>query len=117
MSFDDFEETKVENDYDDGVEEIKFEVDEPVVGVIVDIDRDVGPNENDVIHLARGGDLGDRVKFWSNGQIRRVIEKKGLSNGSWLAVKKTDEMRSYEVENDDGTTEEREYHVFDVRGE
>ncbi|QRG24180.1 hypothetical protein HfxHg1_015 [Haloferax virus Halfgib1] len=117
MSFDDFEETQVEDDYDDGVEEIKFEVDEPVIGVIVDIDRDVGPNENDVIHLARGGDLGDRVKFWSNGQIRRTIDKKGLSNGSWLAVKKTAETRTYELENDDGSTEEREYHVFDVRGE
>ncbi|WP_396612718.1 hypothetical protein ACH9L7_05440 [Haloferax sp. S1W] len=56
MSFNDFEETEVEDDYDDGVEEIKFEVDQPVVGVTVDIDRDVGPNENDVIHLARGGD-------------------------------------------------------------
>ncbi len=117
MSFDDFEETQVEDDYDDGVEEIKFEVGEAVIGVIVDIDRDVGPNENDVIHLARGGDLGDRVKFWSNGQIRRVIDQKGLSNGSWLAIKKTEETRSYEFENEDGETEEREYHVFDVRGE
>nr|WP_015060814.1 hypothetical protein [Haloferax sp. BAB-2207]AAB09608.1 ORF2 [Haloferax lucentense DSM 14919]ADB79726.1 unknown [Haloferax lucentense DSM 14919]UGC01924.1 hypothetical protein [Reporter vector pRV2]prf//2106196B ORF 2 [Haloferax sp.] len=117
MSFDDFEETQVEDDYDDGVEEIKFDVDEPVIGVIVDIDRDVGPNENDVIHLARGGDLGDRVKFWSNGQIRRTIDKKGLGNGSWLAVKKTAETRTYEIEHDDGSTEEREYHVFDVRGE
>ncbi|UVE51791.1 hypothetical protein KU306_01455 [Haloferax larsenii] len=117
MSFDDFEETEVEDDYDDGVEEIKFEVGEPVVGVIVDIDRDVGPNENDVIHLARGGDLADRVKFWSNGQIRRTIEQKGLGNGSWLAVKKTDKTRTYEYETDDGETEEREYHVFDVRGE
>ncbi len=38
MSFDDFEETRVEDDYDDGVEEIKFDVDEPVIGVIVDIE-------------------------------------------------------------------------------
>lgn len=117
LSFDDFDPVEESNDYDDGVEQIKFEVDEPVIGVIVDIERDVGPNDNDVIHLARDGDLSDRCKFWSNGQIRRVIDQKGLKSGSWLAVKKTSETSSYTVETDDGEEEEREYHLFDVRGE
>lgn len=113
VNFDDLATLEVGNDYEnDGEEMLSFEPGDSVAGVIISVERDVGPNSNSIIHLARGGDLKDRVKFWSNGQINRVLEANGLGSGDALGVKKTEETRTYK--NDDG--EEQEYHVFDVRG-
>ncbi len=112
VSFDDLEPIEDSNDdYDDGEELIRFEVGEPVLGVIVEIERDLGPNSNSMVHLARDGQLDDRIKFWSNGQIDRKIRDAGLGNGDWLGVCKLSETDTFE--NDDG--EEVEYHLFDVR--
>jgi hypothetical protein len=81
------------------------DVDEPLIGVLTDVQEDVGENESR-LYTVRLEDEDRPVKFWGKSHIDRQVDDAGIGAGDEIGVLKTGEeidtgqespMQEYEV--------------------
>jgi hypothetical protein len=101
-----------EAESDDEVPTIKLEPGEILQGTLLSIEEK-GQYGDNVLRI-KSGNRGV-VEYWDCKGIRRQFTAADVSPGDYVGIRKSEEMESFETENDEGEAETVEYFTFEVR--